>query len=112
MTAIAHNPIGLQVCDLIAQLQLQPANDYTNISSVEREPGTVIGAVQLRDNRVAMIEEWEDARDTARARALDKQRELDRLTAQHAALLKHAASARAIMLRIKKLKAQRPPCLP
>ena len=112
MIAIAHNPLGLQVRDLIAQLQAQPPNDYTNISELKREPGCVIGAVQLMDHTHALTAELDEAYKRASAQASAAESRLRTSKAEHAALFKRADSARIIQRRIKQLKQQRPLSLP
>ena len=112
MTAIAHNPLGLQVRDLIAQLQAQPPNDYTNISELKREPGCVIGAVQLMDHSNALTAEMDNAYKRASTQADAAESRLRIVKAEHAKLFERADSARIIMRRIKQLKQQRPLPLP
>ena len=112
MTAITRNPLGLQVCDLIAALQAQPLDDYTDIASVERKAGVVLGAVALVSTHGERIEELDAERKNAERRTGSALSALQLATSQHASLLKRADAARIILRRIKLRKQERPLPLP
>lgn len=111
MTHIGRNSLGMEVRDLIAELQRHPANERTDIAEVVRYGGHMIPvilktAVESERNELGLEV------STLRASAVSARLDLESYKREHAALIKTAAAARVIMLRIKRLKRQRPLPLP
>jgi hypothetical protein len=104
------NPDGLQVRDLIAELQRHHPNDYTDVASITRRGGStrlmLRGASEYEEDRI-----HSSIASAKRELGLVEQR-LAAVRAEHAALSKNAEAARQILRRLKQLSRTRQPNLP
>lgn len=104
MTHVHTNGEGLQVRDLIAELQRHHPGDRTTVAEVRWSAGRVY---------LVPTHEWDEA--DAEQKAETARKEMERWRglaaserAQYAHLLRQVEKAQAIMRRVKVLKRQRP----
>lgn len=110
MTHSSSNPAGLQVRDLIAELQRHHPGDFTDVSVVKRR--VVPPSVVLIDNRAEQRDALAGEIDRLRSQAHKARSELEEAQYAHKKLIERAGSARALLARLKRQLRSKPIRLP